>query len=121
VNKVWEMPPVQQFLMLFPGRYRFEGRGRADGLQSWLGVQWGLYCLAGDGRGARQLARSDPFVGTSAWQALRAEFTVPGDCPVQVLRIELANPRRDADTPGSVVARLRGSVWFDDLRVRSLD
>lgn len=121
VNKVWEAPPVQQYLMLFPGRYRLEGRGRADGLQSWLGVQWGLYCVAGDGRGPRQLARSDRFVGTSAWQALEGDFAVPGDCPVQVLRLELANPRRDADTPGAVVARLRGSVWFDDLRVRSLD
>ena len=107
--------------MLFPGRYRFEGHGRADGLQTWLGVQWGLDPPPENGRAPTQLARSGRFQGASGWEVFRADFTVPGDCPVQVLRIELANPRRDADTPGGVVARLRGSVWFDDLRVRSLD
>ncbi|MFO1316214.1 MAG: hypothetical protein U1F58_11480 [Burkholderiales bacterium] len=121
VNKLWEAPPVQQYLMLVPGRYRLEGRGRADGLQTWLGIQWGLYCLPRSGRGERQLVRSGRFVGTSGWEDLRGEFTVPGDCPVQLLRLELANPRRDADTPGGGAVRLRGTVWFDDLRVRSLD
>ncbi len=120
-NKSWEGPPVQQYLMLFPGRYRFEGRARADALQTWLGVQWGLYCLAGNGRGPRQLARSGRLLGSSGWEAIREDFAVPRDCPVQVLRLELANPRRDADTPGNVTARLRGAVWFDDLAVRSLD
>lgn len=118
VNKRWSLPPVQQYLMLVPGRYRFEGRGRADRLQTWLGVQWGLYCVPA---AARQLARSGPFLGTSGWEAWREDFAVPADCPVQLLRLELANPRRDAVTPGDVAARLDGAVWFDDLRVRSLD
>ena len=120
VNMRWGGPPVRQYLMLFPGRYRFEGRGRADGLETWLGVQWGLYCLAESGT-ELQLARSDRFLGSTEWEEWREDFTVPGDCPVQVLRLELANPRRDADTPGDVAARLRGTVWFDDFRVRSLD
>ncbi len=121
VNKRWSLPPAQQYLMLAPGRYRFEGRGRADRLQTWLGVQWGLYCRPDGTRAARQLARSGPYLGTSGWEAWREDFAVPADCPVQLLRLELANPRRDAVTPGDVAARLDGAVWFDDFRVRSLD
>jgi hypothetical protein len=37
-----------------------------------------------------------------------------------MLRLELANPRRDAMVPGSAPTRLRGSIWFDDLRVKTL-
>ena len=100
-SKRWAGPPVQQYLMLFPGRYRFEGRGRADGLDTWLGVQWGLYCLREAGRGRRGSWRA----ATGSWRTLRwaefrEEFTVPDDCPAQVLRLELANPRRDADRSG---------------------
>jgi len=121
LRKRWAGPPVQQTLMLFPGKHRLEGRGRADGLETWLGVQWGLYCLDKSGADGRQLARSDRFRGTGPWVDFADEFTVPDGCPAQVLRLELANPRRDADLPGNVAARLNGSVWFDDFRVRSLD
>jgi len=125
VDKRWGGPPVQQMLMLVPGRYRLEGRGRAEGLDTWLGVQWALYCqphgLPQASDPPRQLARSGRFLGTSAWEPIQAEFVVPGNCPVQTLRLELANPRRDADGPGNVAARLRGTAWFDDFRVRSLD
>ena len=100
VRKRWAGPPVQQYLMLFPGRHRLEGRGRADGLDTWLGVQWGLYCLEKPGADGRQLARSDRFLGTAPWAEFREEFTVPDGCPAQVLRLELANPRRDADCSG---------------------
>ncbi len=125
VDKRWSGPPIQQTLMLVPGRYRLEGRGRTEGLDTWLGVQWALYCpphgLPQVNDPPRQLARSGRFLGTSAWEAIQAEFTVPGNCPVQTLRLELANPRRDADAPGNVAARLRGTAWFDDFRVRSVD
>jgi tetratricopeptide (TPR) repeat protein len=119
-GKRWADPPVKQYLLLLPGKYRFEGRGRADGMETWLGVQWGLYCLPEAGSGERQLARSDRYLGSTPWESFREDFTVPPDCPVQVLRLELANPRRDATAPGNVVVRLRGSLWFDDFRVRSL-
>ena len=46
---------------------------------------------------------------------------MPKDCPVQRLRLELANPRGDADTPGNVAARLSGTAWFDDFLIRGLD
>ncbi len=120
INKRYAGPPVQQYLQITPGRYQMEGRGRADGLSSWLGVQWGLYCRdsAGDGR---QLAHSDPLLGSSDWTEFRQDFSVSKDCPVQILRLELSNPRRDAKVAGNVSVRLRGSVWFDDLKVRTLD
>lgn len=121
LNKRWSGPPVQQALMLYPGRYRFEGRGRADRLDTWLGVQWGLYCLADGGATARQLARSGRFLGSSDWTEWGEDFAVPKDCPVQLLRLELANPRGDADTPGNVAARLSGTAWFDDFLIRGLD
>jgi tetratricopeptide (TPR) repeat protein len=120
-SKRWTGPPVLQYLMLFPGKYRFEGRSRVDGLETWLGVQWGLYCLPEAGNEPRQLARSDRYLGSALWEDFHEDFTVPKDCPVQLLRLELANPRRDATSPGNVAARLRGTLWFDDFRVRSLD
>jgi hypothetical protein len=120
VRKRWSRSPVQQHLMLAPGKYRFDGRGRADGLDTWIGVQWGLYCWH-DGKVGRQLANSDRFRGTSDWVDFQHDFSVGKDCPVQLLRLELANPRQDVSTPEDVVTRINGNVWFDDFRVRSLD
>lgn len=120
-RKLWEGPPVQQYLMLFPGRYRFEGRGRVDGLQTWLGVQWGLYCVPVPGGPPLQLTRAGGFMGSSGWEAFGGDFAVSANCPVQLLRLELANPRGAAEMDDQVTVRLRGSIWFDDLRVRSLD
>ncbi len=120
-NKLWEGPPVQQYLMLFPGRYRFEGRGRVDALQTWLGAQWGLYCVPVNGSRPLQLTRAGRFMGSSGWEAFGGDFTVAGDCPVQLLRLELANPHGAAEMDDQVTVRLRGSIWFNDLRVRSLD
>jgi tetratricopeptide (TPR) repeat protein len=115
----YSAPPLYQYLVLWPGRYRLQGRGRSD-LDSWLGLQWGLYCQDAAGREPRQLARSERFVGALDWRVFQQEFEVPADCVAQVLRLELANPRSDAAAPGAVVVRLRGTVWFDDLRVDSL-
>ena len=77
--------------------------------------------LAEDGATPRQLARSGRFLGSSDWNAWDEAFVVPKDCPVQRLRLELANPRGDADTPGNVAARLSGTAWFDDFLIRGLD
>lgn len=123
VQKRYAGPPVYQYTMLSPGSYRLEGRARADELDTWLGLQWGLYCLhvSAPGSDPRQLTRSDPLLGSSDWIGFHHDFVVPRDCPVQVLRLELANPRRDAATPGTSAVRLRGSVWFDDMRMRMLE
>jgi hypothetical protein len=114
-------PPIFQYLVLPGGRYRLEGVGRPDGLETWLGLQWGLYCVGPPEEAQVQLARSGRFAGTDEWTPFAQEFVVPQDCDAQVLRLELANPRSDADTPGKVAARMRGSVWFDDLRVVALE
>jgi len=121
VRKRWARSPVQQTLMLFPGKYRLEGRGRADGLDTWLGVQWGLRCVTGYNQTSQLLATSERFRGTSDWVAFHDDFTVGPDCPVQVLRLELADPRPGAAPTENVVTRINGNVWFDDFRVRSLD
>ena len=120
-NKRFSAPPVYEHLQLTPGRYRFSGRGRAQALNSWLGLQWGLYCLSSKGEDQRQLAHSDPLLGTSDWQEFQSDFTVTRDCSVQIVRLELANPVREAKTGGSAPVRLRGNLWFDDLRVKLLD
>src|SRR6185295_12408970 len=59
VRKRWSGTPVQQYLMLAPGRYRLEGRGRADGLDTWIGVQWRLSCFHGERGATRALAQSE--------------------------------------------------------------
>jgi len=111
---------VYQHLLLAPGRYRLEGRARSE-LNAWLGLQWGLYCQGGAGRETKQLARSQPFAGSTRWREFGEDFTVPKNCPAQVLRLELASPKQGANVPGTVAIRLKGKVWFDDLRVRSVD
>ncbi len=113
-------PPVYQYLLLAPGRYRLEGRARSD-LSAWLGLQWGLYCPGGAGRETKQLAHSEPFAGSARWREFGENFGVPANCPVQVLRLELANPKQGANAPGTVAIRLKGKVWFDDIRVRIVD
>ena len=121
VNKRYNGPPIFQYLKLIPGRYRFEGRGRADGLNTALGVQWGLYCRGAAGAEGDQLARSDALLGSSDWVDFQQSFVVRKECPVQVLRLELANPQRDAKIAGSAAIRLRGSVWYDDLAIKTVN
>ncbi len=119
-NQRYAGPPVYQYLVLVPGRYRLEGRVRSD-LDAWLGLQWGLYCQEEAGREARQLAHSEPFAGSTRWRDFLQDFAVPANCPAQLLRLELASPKQGANVPGTVAIRLKGKVWFDDLRVRSVD
>jgi len=119
-DKRFGEPPIHQHLLLVPGRHRLEGRSRTE-LESRLGLQWGVYCEDGRGRAPRQLARSERLAGSAEWKAFRVDFLVPGDCPVQRLRLELANPGTGAITPAPSAARIKGTVWFDDLRILVLD
>ena len=120
-DKRWASWPLYQYAVLAPGRYRLEGRARADGLDTWLGLQWALYCADASGRDVRQLVHTDAFAGRADWKRFGAEFAVARDCPLQVLRLELANPDPSARTGGSGAVRLNGTLWFDDLRVAALD
>jgi hypothetical protein len=111
-------PPVFQFMVLYPGHYRLEGRGKTD-IDSRLALQWALYCHGE--RAPRQLVRSGGLAGRTEWREFGAEFVVPTDCPVQMLRLELADPNSDAKVPGSVAARVKGTARFGALRVRIVD
>lgn len=98
---------LRQYLLLGPGAYIVQGRVRPDGLQATHGLQWVVYCL--DGKEA--LAASERFVGSDQWRRFSFAFTVPErDCPVQVMRLELAG-RVPLDFEA------KGSVWFDDLSI----
>ncbi|MCC6869674.1 MAG: tetratricopeptide repeat protein [Burkholderiales bacterium] len=121
LDKRWSGSPIQQTLLLVPGRYRFEGRGRVDRLETWLGLQWGLYCVDSRDATPRELVHTRRFAGSSGWAGWGDDFVVPRDCPVQRLRLELANPLEGGAGPGDVAARLSGNVWFDDLRIRGID
>jgi hypothetical protein len=121
VEKRYTSWSIYEYLQLAPGRYRLEGRGRAEGFDSWLGLQWALYCQDAAGAAERQIARTNPLVGTTEWTTFRHEFVVGAGCPVQMLRLELANPKAGAATAGDAAVRLRGSLWFDDLRAVRLD
>lgn len=120
VNQRYVGPPVYQYLVLVPGRYRMEGRVRSS-LDAWLGLQWGLYCQDGAGRETVQLMHTDPFVGSTRWRDFRQDFKVASNCPAQQLRLELANPKQGASVPGGVAIRLKGTVWFDEVRVTIVD
>ena len=98
---------LYQNMLLGAGAYVVQGRARPDGLQAAQGLQWTVYCLAGK----EPLGTSERFVGTDQWRRFSFTFTVPErDCPVQVMRLELA---------GRVALdfEAKGAVWFDDLSV----
>ena len=77
--------------------------------------------MQNDGNPGRRLASSDRFRGTSEWVEFHEDFVLGKECPIQLLRFELASPRQDFTSPENVVTRLNGNVWFDDFRVNSLD
>ena len=113
-------PPIYQTLVLEQGKYQLEGRAK-PGVEAWLGMQWGVYCVDEAGRPTRQIVRTDPFTGTTRWREFRQEFAVPAGCPAQLLRLELANPKQGAAGPADVAIRLKGKLWFDDMRIRIVD
>jgi hypothetical protein len=103
-----------QYLMLSPGAYTLYGRARTDDLEvtgSEGGAHWVMYCLGTED----PVASTDRFAGTDQWRRFSVQFTVPPtDCPVQMLRLELA---------GRVALdfQVKGSVWFDDMGVDRQD
>jgi len=65
------------------------------------------------------LVRGDRLIGSFSWTDFRYDFKVPNDCPVQALRLESTDPRHDAAMAGTDAARLRGTLYFDEISVRS--
>jgi len=102
---------VYQFLLLDPGRYRFQGRARPDSLETEKGLQWTVRCAAG----GEPLATSERFLGSDQWRHFGAEFAVPSEgCEAQVLRLELAGQLE-------FELQAKGAAWFDDLTILWLD
>ena len=98
---------VYQYLLLDPGRYRFQGRARLDNLDTEKGLQWAVRCTANN----RLLAISEHFLGTDQWRHFGMEFAVSSEgCEAQVLRLELAGQLE-------FELQARGAAWFDDLAI----
>jgi len=103
---------LRQRLLLPPGDYQLQGRVRLDALQSPAGLQWRLECAAGTPSDAgRVLAASTPLVGIAPWRDFALPFTVPAECPQQVLKLVSAGTR-------PFEYRLEGGLWFDEFAVR---
>lgn len=102
---------VLQYLFLDAGRYRLQGRGRPDGLQTERGLRWRVRCV-----GATPfLAESEPFVGSDDWRSFAVDFTIPDQgCPAQLLRLEL-------DGRVELEFEVQGDAWFDDLAIARLE
>ena len=99
---------VQQRLALAPGRYRFHGRVRSDGLRNERGLHWVLSCASGP-----QLAETPRFTGTIPWRDFDVALEVPAvACPGQLLQLRLA--ARIA--PEQMIG---GRILFDGLSIRS--
>ena len=98
---------VFQYLFLEAGRYRLQGRGRPDSLETERGLRWRVRCSGAN----TILAESEPFVGADEWRNFAVEFTIPDQgCPTQLLRLEL-DGRVELDFEA------QGGVWFDDLAI----
>ena len=86
----------RSLIYLKPGRYRFEGRVRTDGVVGGAGLR-----ISGDPRNIR-------LAGQNAWQSLQHEF-----------RVDQSGGDVDLVCECDATA---GDVWFelDSLRVRKL-
>lgn len=97
---------LRQQLALAPGAYRLSGRMLPDGLETERGLVWMLSCATG-----RQLGQTEPLRGDGPWREFSAAFEVPAEgCRGQTLALKLP-----ARVPAEL--RIRGQVWFDDLRI----
>jgi hypothetical protein len=99
-----------QPLLLSPGTYQLMGDVRLDNLETTLGLQWVVYCLAPV---QQKLAVSERFIGANLWRPFNSSsFEIPKEgCSVQLLRLELLG-RAPADFDA------RGVAWFDSLAVK---
>ena len=102
-----ELQPVEQMLVLAPGRYTLSLRQKGE-LSGRRGVQWTVTCVDGQAR----IGELPMFLGSvSEWQPVEGQFVVPADgCRAQALRLGLA-----ARTPSEQI--VKGSAWFDDLNI----
>jgi tetratricopeptide (TPR) repeat protein len=103
---------VRQLLALPPGSYQLRWQSRFDELQTPQGLRWVLRCSgrAGASLPPAPLLATPARRGNQRWQREEAAFTVPAECPGQLLELEL-----HARIPAETLAR--GSAWFDKLEI----
>ena len=101
---------VLQYLMLTPGRYNFSVEARGE-LAGPRGLVWRLIC-ADD---KRKLGETPMFLGQAEnWVEMPAVFSVPADCPVQIVTLLL-----DARAPSEQMAS--GTVWYDNMKIARME
>ena len=102
---------IAQYLALAPGTtYEMTGLGRPQSITAGRGVQWIVRCMKA-GKAGTPLAASERFIGSGEWRRFAFEVAVPGDCPGQVLQLEIVGSAEGA-------AYLGGAAWFDELVLR---
>ena len=89
---------VAQLQLLPPGSYRIEGRGRTGGQAGQPGPYWVLRCIPG----YRELGRVDAPRPASGTARFAGDFTVPADCPAQLLAMIARAP----DDPAGIAGRI---------------
>jgi hypothetical protein len=77
---------VSQLLVLAPGAYEFRGAQSAQALRNPRGLRWRIACLTDPDR---SLGETPPVRGDTSWQAFAVAFSVPDNCGVQSLQLEL--------------------------------
>ncbi|MDT8759737.1 hypothetical protein MZO42_13625 [Sphingomonas psychrotolerans] len=96
-------PVVQQMQMLLPGDYVLQGRSRDIDQAPDARPYWVLQCYRGRELGRVTLANSAEGQGRFA-----GRFTVPADCPVQILAL--------VAVPSSAMSGLTGTIEQVELR-----
>ena len=103
---------IEQYLMLPPGGYELSGRVRTVAIDASQGVRWQLQCVAPK---SSEITETALFSGTGAWLGFSKQLEIPAEgCEIQ--QLQLAQPSLVEE--GRMT---RGTVWFDDLVLRSLD
>ncbi|PID45474.1 MAG: hypothetical protein CSB47_08715 [Proteobacteria bacterium] len=99
---------VSQQLLLEPGHYRLSLRYRADSFKAQRGLTWRLRCLGGT---KKLLTETKAIAVSSAWNTLKAEFSVPSrGCDTQLLRLESTSRFSHEQSQ-------TGTLWFDDITI----
>jgi len=96
-----------QPLFLDPGSYQLTGRVRSDSFESKGGLRWEIRCLAPT---SGMLASGARVPEMREWQDFELDFEVPESCTYQQVRLMSAGR-----LPFEL--KLRGDIWFDDLRI----
>lgn len=101
---------VQQTLVLPAGDYQLSLNYKTERFSSNKGLNWRIRCVHNP---QALIAESTTYKQqNSEWLTENIPFTVPDQCPAQLLRLE-SNSRYAHDH------LFNGSVWFDDLRIET--